>query len=85
MHNPRVFFAPRSQIPHVFIQEISVTDLLCAGHQMPPPLFFLSYWLKMETALVDQWLRLSASKAGVTGLIPGRGTTIPRATKVAKQ
>ena len=85
MHNPRVFVAPRSQIPHVFIQEISVTDLLCARHQMHPPLFFSQLLVKMETALVDQWLRLSASKAGVTGLIPGQGTKIPRATKVAKK
>ena len=31
------------------------------------------------TSLVVWWLRLCASKAGDTGLIPGRGTKIPRA------
>ena len=43
------------------------------GIKCPSP-FFSQLIVKTETALVDQWLRLSASKAGVTGLIPGRGT-----------
>ena len=32
------------------------------------------------TSLVVQWLRLRASTAGGTGLIPGWGTKIPHAT-----
>ena len=33
------------------------------------------------TSLVVQWLRLPASTAGGTGLIPGLGTTIPHAVR----
>ena len=35
------------------------------------------YDMLKETSLVVQWLRLCASNAGGTGLIPGRGTKIP--------
>ena len=31
----------------------------------------------MGTSLVDQWLRLSASNEGDTGLIPGQRTKVP--------
>ena len=39
---------------------------------------FLSRFL-LWTSLVAQWLRLHASFAGGTDLIPGWGTKIPRA------
>ena len=35
----------------------------------------------IRTSLAVQWLRLSASTAGGTVLIPGRGTKIPHATR----
>ena len=42
--------------------------------------------LLMGTSLAVQWLRLCASTAGATGLILGRGTKIPHATRcVAKK
>ena len=37
------------------------------------------------TSLVVQWLRLRASTAGGTGLIPGRGTKIPHAAQRGKK
>ena len=37
------------------------------------------------TPLAVQWLRLHASTAGGTGLIPGQGTKIPHATRCGKK
>ena len=37
------------------------------------------------TSLAIQWLRLCASTAGGTGLIPGQGTKIPYATQYGKK
>ena len=35
--------------------------------------------INMKTSLVVQWLRFYVSSAGVSGLIPGRGTKITHA------
>ena len=40
-------------------------------------------YTKIGTSLVVQWLRLCASNAGGTGLIPGWGTKIPHAAGCA--
>ena len=41
--------------------------------------------LLMGTSLAVQWLRLCASTAGATGLILGRGTKIPHATRCGQK
>ena len=38
-----------------------------------------------ETSLAVQWLRLCASRAGGTGLIPGQGTKIQRAAQCSQK
>ena len=42
-------------------------------------------WLNLGTSLAVQWLRLSTSTAGGTGLIPGQGTKILSAVAPSKK
>ena len=37
------------------------------------------FFVREETSLAVQWLRLGSSSAGDLGLIPGQGTKIPHA------
>ena len=57
------------------------------AHCLLPPIVTGLLLLKSDrvgTSLAIQWLRLLASEAGGTGLIPGQGTRIPCGCQVAK-
>ena len=50
--------------------------------EVPYGSMYIKY--KMGNSLAVQWLGFSASIAGGTCLIPGRGTKIPQATRSSK-